>query len=48
MFTRGIKGLFINRRYNLMWDRKKLNAIGFFFIGILLILIGLSELGILK
>ena len=47
MFTRGIKGLFIDRRYNIMWDKDKLTAIGYFFLGILLILIGLSELGLL-
>ena len=48
MFTRGVQSLFIDRRYNIMWDKDKLTAIGYFFIGILLILIGLSELGILK
>jgi len=30
-----------------MWDKDKLTAIGYFFLGILLILIGLSELGLL-
>ena len=31
-----------------MWDKDKLTAIGYFFIGILLILIGLDILGLLK
>ena len=31
-----------------MWDKEKLTAIGYFFIGILLILIGLDILGLLR
>jgi len=31
-----------------MWDKDKLTAIGYFFIGILLILIGLDILGLLR